>query len=262
MCHLPDVRGHSFAAAIALIALVALGAAAAADSPTVQIDYPEKEHWYSGISSAEGTASADSGVGVDRVYCQLYYYSVGNYDYVYWDWISQTWHTGPTWDTMKLATGTDSWLVDSGFPAELPADPERTYALYARVYDTNGAVGSDVNYFYIVDSVPPTIDLTILRPTLWPPNGKLVLAAEVSVQDDHDPTPEVVIDVTTSDPPKPPKPGKVKPTSEIVRDGDVWQVWLAAKKAGKGAARVYTISVTATDDAGNTSLATGTVTVP
>jgi hypothetical protein len=240
-----------------LAILIALGASAAA-APTVQIDYPEKEHWYSSVSSAEGTASADPGVAVDEVYCQLYYYSIGHYTYTYWNWVTGIWQTSPTWDTMKLATGTDSWHVDSGFPAGLPADPARTYALYARVYDANGGVGADVNYFYIGDTTPPTIDLTILQPTLWPPNGKLVLAAEVSVQDDHDPTPEVVIDVTTSDPPK---PGRGKPAWEVVRDGDVWQVWLAAKKAKKGGERAYTISVTATDDAGNTSGATGTVSV-
>ena len=264
MCRTASIRASGVAAVVGLTGLVALSASAASAAPLVWIDCPEKEGVYcTGITSAAGTVTVDEGLGVDRVYCQLYYYSVGNYDYVYWDWVSQTWHTGPTWDTMRLATGTDSWCVDSGFPAELPADPDRTYALYARAYDTNGGVGADVNYFYVVeDNTPPTIDLTILRPIIRPANNRMVLAATVCVQDDCDDSPEVAVVVDSTDPVKPPKGKRPKPDWEIVEEGGIWQVWLRAENSGRCEARIYTINVAAVDDAGNGARATGTVTVP
>ena len=443
-------------------------------APTVQISYPENEAWYySGIDHAEGTASDGDGLGVGRVYCQLYYYSDGDYTNHYWSWTTGAWQTGSSWDTMKLATGTEAWKVDSGFPTDW--QPGRTYALYARAYDVLGNVGTNVSYFYIgddewpsiaitvpqanvnypaglqqaagtaadtggsglsfvicamerldgnggalyprlywnweagdweaftphpqwpgfldprgwktaqgtsnwtladdlptlwedgqyrlyaeavdgwgnwrgvwqnfpvaddvaptitappditveqlgpggtpagqvhlgmptvsdpgdpnpevtndapvqfppgvtvvawtatdraghsatatqtvnvVDTTPPVIDLNMLRTTLRPANGKLVLAAEVSVSDAADPAPEVLISVTTDDPGKPARGRKARPDWETTRRGDVWEVWLRAENDGRSTVRVYTIGIEAADEAGNTATATGTVTVP
>jgi hypothetical protein len=264
MHRLTDRRIPRVVAVLGLLALVALGTSAATAAPLVWIDYPEYEHTYcSAISSAAGTATADAGLSVDRVYCQLYYYDIGNYDYVYWDWVSQTWHTGPTWDTMALATGTESWQLDTGFPDQLPVFPGRTYALYARVYDTTGGAGANVSYFYIGDdNTPPAIDLAILRPTIWPANKKMVLAATVSVEDNCDPGPWVDITVDSTDPQKPPKPKKIRPNWEIIEEGGIWQIWLRAENDGHRQARVYTINVAAVDQASHGARATGTVTVP
>jgi len=170
------------------------------------------------------------------------------------------WQTSPTWDTMVLAEGTDSWQVASGFPDDW--QPERTYALYVRVYDTVGEVGTDVNCLYVGDVTPPTVHLTILRPTLWPANGKMILAAEVSVEEACDPPPNVTIRVATSDTPQPPKNGELRPDWGIVRDGELWQVWLRAERAAPSTDRLYTITATATDDSGNSAQQVGAVTVP
>jgi hypothetical protein len=244
-------------------AVMLLGGTAAQAVPWIWIDHPQNEQLYcSGITSAQGTVTVDPGVAVDRVYVMLYYYSVGNYNYVYWNWVTQAWQIGSSWDTMKLATGTDAWSVDSGFPPELLADPERTYALYARAYDTGGGVGANVHYFYVGDYTPPTIDLTILRPTISPANGKLVLAATVAVDDNCTATPGVTIAVTSTAPPKPPKPGKPKPDWQIIQDGDYWQIWLRAENDGRRQPRTYTIDVAAVDGSSNGSRAAGTVVVP
>ena len=262
MKHSRSVQVPRLVVEIVLVAVFSLGSLAAHAAPTVQITYPEKEQWYcSGISMAAGTAAvSDPGRRVERVYCQLYYYSAGNYTHNYWNWVAGVWQTSPTWDTMVLAEGTNSWQVASGFPDDW--QPGRTYALYARVYDTAGEVGTDVNYFYIGDVTPPTISLTILRRTLWPANGKMALAAEVSAEDACDATPEVTIDVASSDTPQPPKKGEPRPDWEIVRDGDVWQVWLRAERAAPSTDRVYVITAAATDDSGNRAQRIGTATVP
>jgi hypothetical protein len=247
------------------IALIAASISAATAVPLVFIDYPEQEHWYppSGITWAAGTAQADPGRTLNVVYCLLYYYTVGDYTYRYWNWTTRTWQIGTTDPgTMRVATGTDSWRVDGGFPTEWPLAWGRTFALYAQARDDWDVRGANVHYFYLGDTTPPTINLNILRPTLSPANGKMVLAAEVSVQDDYDPSPVVSIGVTSNDAQKPPKNGKAKPDWEIVREGEVWRIWLRAENAGRRAVRVYTIAVNATDGAGNTSSATGTVTVP
>jgi hypothetical protein len=252
-----------FRVAIALLGLAVFGFSKADAEPTVQITFPQTEHYYTGISRAECTASAGVEQNVDRVYCQLYYYYAGNYTYQYWNWVAKCWQTSPTWDTMTLAefvAATGVWRHSGPFPEKWDSHTgadRRTYALYARVYDTAGGVGANVNYFYI-DNVGPTIRLTVLKKTLQPANGKMVLAAEVSVADACDPAPRVVINVSSSDVVK---GGKDKPDWQIVQEGGVWRIWLRAEIAGGHTTRVYTIGVQATDAAGNTVTASDTVTV-
>lgn len=238
-----------------------LGSWVEATEPTVWISYPEPEQWFgaSGIASAAGNA-----VGYPEgsaVYVAVYYYSAGNYDYVYWDWVTGTWHTGPSWEaTMRLATGMDSWSVTSGFPTDWQED--RTYALYACIRGPSGIIAADVRYFYI-DATPPDIGLNIIRPVLTPANRALVLAAEVSATDAHDPAPLVAIRVSSNDRIQPPRPrGRARADYEIVRAGDVWQVWLRAEKDHRRRPRIYTIEVQSIDWVGNTSSEVGTVTVP
>ena len=255
------VCGPLLAITITLLALAGIGLSAATAAPTVQITYPETEHLYnSGISRAEGTAGTDGGPALVAVYVMLYYYTVGNYEYHYWNWTTQSWQIGSSMETMKLANGLESWKLESGFPTDWPA--ERTYALYARADDAAGNRGANVSYFYTGDDGPPSIDLNILRPTLRPPNHKLVLAAEVSVEDDNDPNPSVFIRVLSSGSDEPSKNPKFEPDSEIRWADGVRQIWLRSERDKKRTPRVYTIFVRAVDDGGRQSTALGTVTVP
>ena len=74
MCCLRSLR-LALAGPIAVTIIAALIAPSISADPMVDILYPEREQTYcSGISSASGIATADEGVGVDRVYCQLYWY--------------------------------------------------------------------------------------------------------------------------------------------------------------------------------------------
>jgi hypothetical protein len=103
------------------------------------------------------------------------------------------------------------------------------------------------------DVTPPEIALSDLKQTLWPPNNKMVLCAVLEgATDDQDPNPKV---------------GKPEVTSDEDIDGD-WEVkdngevWLRAERDSDGDGRVYTVTVTASDESGNQATATIQVTVP
>lgn len=110
-----------------------------------------------------------------------------------------------------------------------------------------------------IDTVPPSITVSLSPTTLWPPNGKLVsINATIAVTDDYDPAPEIKLESITA--------------SEALTDGDIQgaqlgtddrQFSLAATRAGTNqAGRIYTIIYSATDASGNKATASAAVTVP
>ena len=113
-----------------------------------------------------------------------------------------------------------------------------------------------------VDNTPPDISLSVDQDTLWPPNHKMVDVGFISeVLDYYDPYPDVSITVT-SDEPTATAPGagskKYSPDADITDDDSVF---LRAERSGKGDGRVYEITVTATDAAGNIGSSEATVKV-
>lgn len=130
--------------------------------------------------------------------------------------------------------------------------------------DRSGKSASATQRVEVADTTPPLINLAVLRRTIPHANKKLVLATEVTAVDACDPAPAVGISVSASDSAKPGKGGRPKTDWEIVRQGDVWQVWLRAEPAaGPSAPRVCeTIDVWATDGLHNTATAVDTVVVP
>jgi hypothetical protein len=109
-----------------------------------------------------------------------------------------------------------------------------------------------------LDTIPPTLSVTLSPATLWPPNNKLVpITASITVKDDYDPQPEIKLESITS--------------SETLADGDIQdaqfgtydrQFSLAAKRAGNNqAGRIYTVTYSATDASGNKATASAAVTV-
>jgi len=104
-----------------------------------------------------------------------------------------------------------------------------------------------------IDKTPPIIaGMPVAGCSLRPPNGKLVQIANVTAADAlsglvSGPT----VTVTSSEP---------TAAGDIVIAGGVVQV--AATRAGSGTGRVYTVTATATDKAGNSQTVTETCTVP
>jgi hypothetical protein len=123
--------------------------------------------------------------------------------------------------------------------------------------DAEAALWSDPAYVlggWVPNLEPPTFQSLTASPNiLWPPNGKLVpVALTADVTDDGDPAPRTrIVGVASSEPPD------GEPDWEIT--GDL-TLKLRAERDGPG--RIYTITVESRDFAGNSSVATVTVTVP
>ena len=125
-----------------------------------------------------------------------------------------------------------------------------------------------------LDSAPDTVDITVEDTTapvietvvanpdmLWPPNHKLVnVVVTPTVTDACDPTFTCSIsDIVSNEPQNGLGDGDQYPDWEIT--GDL-TAKLRAERSGTGNGREYTITVECTDDTGNSSSDTVTVTVP
>ena len=145
-------------------------------------------------------------------------------------------------------------------------------------FQSSGDYMEASNAFLVVkaETTPPDISVTVSPNTLWPPNHKMVdIVATVTVSDDCDPNPVVILaNVTSSEP----DDAQGKPwdkedgtsgdgnTANDIQGADIdtedYEFQLRAERAGKGDGRVYTITYTATDASGNSASASATVTVP
>ncbi|HET7435922.1 MAG TPA: HYR domain-containing protein [Thermoanaerobaculia bacterium] len=122
----------------------------------------------------------------------------------------------------------------------------------------NGEVASF--FVNVVDTTPPDItSLTVSPTTLWPPNHNMVTATvTASATDAVDPAPVLsILSVSSNQPDNGTGDGDVAPDWAITGP---WTVDLRAERAGNSV-RIYTITVQATDAAGNSSTASVMVTV-
>lgn len=112
----------------------------------------------------------------------------------------------------------------------------------------------------VFDTSPPQINATTDVWKLSPANHKLVrIDIDLTVVDDFDPSPAVVLEVTSSEPEDGLGDGDTAPDI-IVEDLDT--VFLRAERSGKGLGRVYTLTYTATDAVGNQSTLSISIFVP
>ncbi len=107
----------------------------------------------------------------------------------------------------------------------------------------------------VVDTTPPSIDSLTANPAiLWPPFGQMVsVQIQASISDDCDSTTWRIVSAASNEP-----AGR---SPDWVITGD-HTLQLRAQRLGTGTGRVYTITVDASDEAGNFSSKTVTVTVP
>ena len=120
---------------------------------------------------------------------------------------------------------------------------------------TNGAGLSSSSPVTIkIDKTPPAISgMPVAQCSIWPPNHKLVQIAAVTATDSGSGVApgSLSVSVTSNEP--------VSPGDIVVANGVVKVV---ADRLGDGNGRVYTVVAQAADLAGNTTMATGTCTVP
>jgi hypothetical protein len=111
-----------------------------------------------------------------------------------------------------------------------------------------------------VDSIPPTLSVSLSPSLIWPPNNKMVvIKATIAATDDRDSAPVIkLVSITCDD------------NCDISKDVENAQVGvddrefsLRAKRSGKfRSGRTYSITYSAFDSAGNSSTETVTVVVP
>jgi hypothetical protein len=168
------------------------------------------------------------------------------------------------------------WFRDIGLPGEellgvgeilaavLPLGENR---ISLRVIDSGGRAGIAETVITVVDTTPPTLDLTLVPSILWPPNHRMVpVAVSWNTADLCDPAPVVVLmSVSSSESEDLDGQEAVRPMDDIERapiGSPVAEIWLRAERHGKGNGRTYEVLCRATDAAGNSTQAVGVVRVP
>jgi hypothetical protein len=127
--------------------------------------------------------------------------------------------------------------------------------------DDTGSVQGTAEQYIKVDGTPPVISgMPAAGCTLWPPNHKMVSVATVTAADALSGIVPGSFKITgTSNEPYDPK----NPDIVITPNGTGgFVVQLRADRLGDGAGRIYTLTATASDLAGNTARVTATCTVP
>jgi quercetin dioxygenase-like cupin family protein len=125
--------------------------------------------------------------------------------------------------------------------------------------DKAGNVEATKSVVVMVDTTPPSGSLTLSASTLWPPNHKLVAITPTLSYADNLSAVRVSGPGVTSN----------EPQSGCDADdvGSDWEVSgaglkLRAERCESGGGRVYTVTYTLTDEAGNSSQVSATVSVP
>ena len=130
-----------------------------------------------------------------------------------------------------------------------------TATAFSVTADPNPAPNNTASTSVTVSNPPPVIsNLSVSRSVLFVPNHKMTMVGVNYDVSDNCGTVSTALSVTSNEP-----PNEFEPDWEIV---DAHAVRLRAERAGTGGARVYTITVTATDSAGNSSTRAVTVIVP
>ena len=123
---------------------------------------------------------------------------------------------------------------------------------------TNGAqLSNSASVTIKIDTAPPAIAGMPAGCSLWPPNGKLVELATVAATDALSQVSTFNVTGSSNEGPN--------PSADIVITGTDLQprtVRVRADRQGNGNGRIYTLTATAIDLAGNTTVATALCTVP
>jgi uncharacterized repeat protein (TIGR01451 family) len=111
----------------------------------------------------------------------------------------------------------------------------------------------------VLNPPPKITNVSVTPSTLWPPNHKFAnVSVAYQIEDNCGPV-TVVLSVASNEPVDGTGDGDTAPDWVVVSDH---AVQLRAERAGTGTGRIYTIKITATDSADQSSSATVAVTVP
>jgi uncharacterized repeat protein (TIGR03803 family) len=157
-----------------------------------------------------------------------------------------------------------SFDPDTGDTTTLSQEPPGPYPLGSTpvtltVTDNHGASASCTAMVTVMDMTPPTIsDIAVTPNVLWPPNHKMVEVTVNYTATDDCSAVSNVLSVTSNEAPN--GAGNGTAPDWVIEDSH--HVQLRAERSDAGTGRVYTITVISSDNAGNSSTRTVTVTVP
>jgi hypothetical protein len=146
-----------------------------------------------------------------------------------------------------------------------PYLPLGTHTVTLTVDDGRGETDSDTVDVTVMDSIPPSLSVSLSPDVLWPPNHKLVsIAASIQVTDTCDASPNVELaPITCSEPDNGPGDGDASDDIQGASYGtDDRTFSLRAERSGTGAGRVYTVTYRASDGSGNTTGQSAEAAVP
>jgi len=147
--------------------------------------------------------------------------------------------------------------------ASLGVGAQQTFVL--RVIDAFAQADEAETHVNVVDTTPPHLAVTLSPARLSPPNHKLVpITATIVATDTCDAAPVVrLVSITSNEPDNGGGDGNTTDDIQGASFGtDDRQFLLRSERSGKGSGRVYTVTYSATDASGNTTVAQATVTVP
>jgi len=169
---------------------------------------------------------------------------------------------GTTTTFASLAAGTSETVVFTaavGCGAAQGSIVNTTTSVTSDTPDPASGNNAAIVSITVSNAAPTITGLSTSVTTLWPANHKWVdVTLAYAVQDACGPV-AVSVSVTSNEPVNGPGDGNTTPDWVIVNDH---LVRLRAERSGGGQGRVYTITVTATDEAGQSAQASIEVTVP
>ncbi|HEY8176863.1 MAG TPA: PKD domain-containing protein [Gemmatimonadaceae bacterium] len=140
-----------------------------------------------------------------------------------------------------------------------------SHTLTLHVADNHDASDDDDVVVNVADTKAPAVSLPMNITQLWPPNHTMQrVASRISATDACDPSPTLVVSVTSNEPVNGSEHGDTAaPDWEVVNNGDgTFNVFVRAERSGSGNGRVYTIAAISSYASGNVAVATASVFVP
>jgi hypothetical protein len=183
------------------------------------------------------------------------------------DLLTYTWTEGAT-----VLSGPDTIQAPAnGDPIALPNVVINTQTLGVGVHTIELAVDdgvvevtAEITVEVIAAEVPTLAPASSLG-ILWPPNGELTeVTIQANAQDNSGGPVTLSVEVTSNEPVSGPGAGNTEPDWLVVDVNSgtgLITLELRGERLGQGGDRVYTVTITAVDAAGNTSMATVTVAV-
>ncbi|MDQ0920837.1 hypothetical protein QFZ78_007097 [Paenibacillus sp. V4I5] len=157
----------------------------------------------------------------------------------------------------------DGGIEQQGTSVSITVEGSHTISYWS--VDKAGNVESPHTAIVQVDKTVPTFNVVLDKPVLWPANHQMItVSASVYANDSHSGIASILLtSITSNESDNGSGDGNSSTDIQGAEIGNLdTEFMLRAERSGKGNGRIYTITYTAFDQAGNRTSASSTVTVP